>query len=89
MGRRLLSIALCFLSLSAVSTAIAVATPRQDPYYEVWCQLGDADPILVKVVDSNAIQIDKDPGGKDTATDQYNNHNPQGWVCWEVGPISP
>jgi hypothetical protein len=88
MGGRLLRIALCFLSLLAVSTAVAVATPRQDPYYEVWCQLGDADPILVKIVDANAIQLGKDPGGKDTATDQYNDHNPQGWLCWEVLPIS-
>lgn len=89
MGRRLLCAVICVLSLSAVSTAVAGATPREDPYYEVWCQLDDADPILVKVVDANAIQLERDPGGKDTATDEYNDHNPQGWVCWEVGPISP
>lgn len=81
--------ALCIASLSAVPRAVARATPRQDPHYEIWCQLGDADPILVKVVDANAIQLEKDPGGKDTATDQYNDHNPQRWVCWEVGPITP
>ena len=89
MGRRLLCVVLTALSLSVVSTAGAAATPRQDAYYEVWCRLGDADPILVKIVDAEAIQLEKDPGGKDTATDRYNEHNPQGWVCWEIGPISP
>ena len=81
--------AICVLAFSGVATAVAAATPRQDPYYEIWCQLDDAAPVLVKVVDASAIQLEKDPGGKDTATDQYNDHNPQGWVCWEVGPISP
>ena len=89
MGKRLLCVALCILAWSGVSTAVAAATPRQDPYYEIWCQLGDAAPVLVKIVDVSAIQLEKDPGGKDTATDQYNDHNPQGWACWEVGPITP
>src|SRR6478752_4116004 len=33
---------------------------------------GAEDDVLAKRVDARAIQLDKDPGGKDTATERYN-----------------
>lgn len=73
-------------ALSSASTASAVPpdTPRQDPYVEIVCT-SSTDSYLAKRVDARAIQPDKDPGGKDTATTQYNTHNPFGEVCVESG----
>ena len=46
---------------------------------------GGEDDVLAKRVDARAIQLDKDPGGKDTATERYNAHAGvvQGWFCAE------
>ena len=47
---------------------------------------GAEDDVLAKRVDARAIQPDKEPGGKDTATAQYNAHAGlvQGWFCAEA-----
>jgi hypothetical protein len=47
---------------------------------------GAEDDVLAKRVDARALQPDKDPGGKDTATDQYNANAGvvQGWFCAEA-----
>jgi len=47
---------------------------------------GVEDDVLAKRVDARAIQPDKDPGGKDTATERYNANAGvvQGWFCGEV-----
>jgi hypothetical protein len=47
---------------------------------------GAEDDVLAKRVDARAIQLDKDPGGKDTATERYNLNAGlvQGWFCVEV-----
>lgn len=44
------------------------------------------DDVLAKRVDARAIQPEKTPGGKDTATEQYNAHAGllQGWFCAEA-----
>jgi len=49
-------------------------------------EAGAEDDVLAKVVDARAIQPDKDPGGKDTATDRYNATAGalQGWFCAEA-----
>jgi hypothetical protein len=46
---------------------------------------GVEDDVLAKRVDARAIQPEKDPGGKDTATDRYNATAGvvQGWFCAE------
>jgi hypothetical protein len=47
---------------------------------------GVEDDVLAKRVDARAIQPEKSPGGKDTATEQYNEHAGlvQGWFCGEL-----
>jgi len=47
---------------------------------------GDEDDVLAKRVDARAIQLDKEPGGKDTATERYNANAGvvQGWFCAEL-----
>jgi len=47
---------------------------------------GVEDDVLAKRLDSRAIQPDKDPGGKDTATERFNATAGlvQGWFCDEV-----
>jgi hypothetical protein len=51
---------------------------------------GAEDDVLAKRVDARAIQLEKDPGGKDTATERYNATAGvvQGWFCAEFGPIA-
>ena len=46
---------------------------------------GVEDDVLAKRVDARAIQPDKDPGGKDTATERFNATAGlvQGWFCGE------
>ena len=46
----------------------------------------EEDDVLAKRVDARAIQREKDPGGKDTATARYNAHAGvvQGWFCAEA-----
>jgi hypothetical protein len=76
-------------AMLAVPIAGASASPRQDSYYEIWCQPAEGDAYLAKRVNARAIQLDKDPGGKDTATEQYNENNPFGETCSEGELISP
>ena len=47
---------------------------------------GLEDDVLAKRVDARAIQLDKNPGGKDTATERYNLTAGlvQGWFCAEI-----
>ena len=47
---------------------------------------GAEDDVLAKRVDARAIQLGKDPGGKDTATERYNLTAGlvQGWFCAEI-----
>ena len=47
---------------------------------------GVEDDVLAKRVDARAVQLDKDPGGKDTATERYNLTAGvvQGWFCAEM-----
>ena len=47
---------------------------------------GAEDDVLAKRVDARAVQLDKDPGGKDTATERYNATAGavQGWFCAEL-----
>ena len=47
---------------------------------------GAEDDVLAKRVDARAIQPEKDPGGKDTATARYNATAGvvQGWFCGEA-----
>ena len=47
---------------------------------------GAEDDVLAKRVDAQAIQPEKDPGGKDTATEHYNATAGvvQGWFCGEA-----
>jgi hypothetical protein len=87
--RRLGGIALgVVISLSLSSSALAGQTPRQDSYYEIWCSnAGTGITYLAKTVDARSIQPEKEPGGKDTATAQYNANNPFGEVCFSVGPL--
>jgi hypothetical protein len=66
--------------------AAAPSTPRQDPYVEITCST-ESTSYLAKRVDARAIQPDKDPGGKDTATVEYNANNPFGEVCTESPTI--
>ena len=42
--------------------------------------------MLAKRVDARAVQLDKDPSGKDTATERYNATAGvvQGWFCAEM-----
>jgi len=76
---------------TAIPSVAVAATPRQDAYYEIWCTV-DEDPTttyLAKIVDARAIQLDKEPGGKDTATEKFNANNPYGEHCVESGPFAP
>jgi hypothetical protein len=47
---------------------------------------GTEDDVIAKRVDARAIQPEKDPGGKDTATDRFNATAGvvQGWFCGEA-----
>jgi hypothetical protein len=47
---------------------------------------GAEDDVIAKRVDARAIQPEKDPGGKDTATERYNATAGvvQGWFCGEA-----
>jgi len=66
----------------------APSTPRHDSYVEITCST-ETSSYLAKRVDASAIQPEKDPGGKDTATAEYNANNPFGEVCVEGAPIVP
>lgn len=78
-------------SMFLVSTALAASdtTSRGDSYYEIWCIPDGGTAYLAKRVDAKAIQLDKDPGGKDTATEQFNANNPYGEYCFEGDLITP
>jgi ABC-type sugar transport system substrate-binding protein len=77
------------LSCAGAAVAAQNTTPRHDAHYEIWCTVQGQDAYLAKRVDANAIQFDKDPGGKDTATEHYNLNNPFGEVCAESQLIQP
>ena len=49
-------------------------------------EAGAEDDVLAKRVDARAGQLDKDPGGKDTATERYNATAGvvQVWFCAEM-----
>ena len=78
-------------SMLIVSTVLAASetTPRGDSYYEIWCTPAEGSAYLAKRVDARAIQLDKDPGGKDTATERFNDNNPFGEHCVEGDLITP
>ncbi len=65
------------------------SSPRAESHYEIWCTTSTGDTYLAKRVDARAIQLDKDPGGKDTATEHFNENNPYGEHCVELGPFTP
>jgi hypothetical protein len=62
-------------------TGAASVTPG-----DVSAEGGSEDDVLAKRVDARAVQLDKDPGGKDTATERYNATAGvvQGWFCAEL-----
>ena len=74
-----------------VSNAMGASpsSPRADSHYEIWCTTSGGEPYLAKRVDASGIQPDKDPGGKDTATEHFNANNPYGEHCVEFGPVTP
>lgn len=65
---------------NADGTGAASVTPNN-----ATAEAGAEDDVLAKRVDARAVQLDKDPGGKDTATDRYNANAGvvQGWFCAE------
>ena len=75
--------------VAPVSNAMGASpsSPRTDAHYEIWCTTSSGDTYLAKRVDARAIQLDKDPGGKDTATERFNANNPFGEHCAEFGPF--
>jgi hypothetical protein len=77
------------LAATAEAGAASPTTPRVDAHYEIWCTTSSGEVYLAKRVDLRAIQLDKDPGGKDTATERFNANNPYGEQCVEFGPITP
>jgi hypothetical protein len=90
--RKLIVLAAGAAALAApVSNAGAASptTPRADSHYEIWCTTSSGDTYLAKRVDASAIQPDKDPGGKDTATQHFNENNPYGEHCVESGLVTP
>lgn len=78
-------------SMLMASTVLAASdtTPRGDSYYEIWCTPQEGPAYLAKRVDASAIQPDKDPGGKDTATERFNENNPFGEHCVMGDLINP
>lgn len=77
------------LGSSSAALGASPTTPRHDGYYEIWCTTLDGSRYLAKRVDDTAIQYDKTPGGKDTATAEFNEHNPFGDVCAPGDVIQP
>ena len=89
MRKLTLSIVTCAGLLAAASPAAASsATTRAESHYEIWCTTATGETYLAKVVDALAIQLDKTPGGKDTATEKFNENNPYGEHCVERGPFA-
>ena len=66
---------------NADGTGAASVTPG-----DASAERGAEDDVLAKRVDARAVQLDKDPGGKDTATERYNlvAGVVQGWFCAEM-----
>ena len=82
--------AVALTALAGLPATAGGATPRQDSYYEIWCYSAPTDTwYLAKRVDARAIQPEREPGGKDTATERFNENNPYGETCHEEGPITP
>jgi hypothetical protein len=84
---RLLIVICAGLVTAASPAAASSATTRADGYYEIWCRTAPGDTYLAKVVDERADQLEKNPGGKDTATEKFNENNPFGEHCIERGPF--
>jgi hypothetical protein len=84
MGKALLATILA--AVFAVGLAIP-AVARSDTRVEIWCETEEGDQMLWKVVDVNAIQLSKDPGGIDGAVDNFNHNNPYGEHC-QIGPFT-
>jgi hypothetical protein len=76
-------------SLAPTAAAAVGTTPRVDPYHEIWCTTATGDVYLAKRVDARAIQPERDPGGKDTATERFNENNPYGEHCVEGALVTP
>ena len=68
-------------ALNADGTGATSVTPG-----DASAEAGAEDDVLAKRVDARAVQPDKDPGGKDTATERYNANAGvvQGWFCAET-----
>ena len=66
---------------NADGTGAASVTPG-----DASAERGAEDDVLAKRVDARAVQLDKNPGGKDTATERYNATAGivQGWFCAET-----
>ena len=91
MRRLLILLAVLAVGIGATPAAGAPATTtRADTYYEAFCyQASTGIWWGPKRVDVHAEQLDKTPGGEDTAMVNYNLHNPDGWVCELRGPYTP
>lgn len=81
--------ALALVAPVSSASGASPSTPRAESHYEIWCTTSTGDTYLAKRVDARAIQLDKDPGGKDTATENFNENNPYGEHCVELGPFTP
>jgi hypothetical protein len=66
------------------SAPVALATPRADSYYEVWCTDADGNLVQAESVDAHAIE----QGGKANAIELFSRNYPFGWTCWAMGPFS-
>jgi hypothetical protein len=84
----LLAAVAAFAAPASNAAGASPTTPRTDSHYEIWCTSADGDGYLAKRVDAHAIQPDKAPGGKDTATEHFNQNNPYGEHCVEYGPFT-
>jgi hypothetical protein len=85
----IVSAAIALLAPVSSASGASPSSPRAESHYEVWCTTSTGDTYLAKRVDAHAIQLDKTPGGKDTATEHFNENNPYGEHCVELGPFTP
>jgi hypothetical protein len=81
--------ALALVAPVSSASGASPSSPRAESHYEIWCTTSTGDTYLAKRVDARAIQLDKNPGGKDTATEHFNENNPYGEHCVELGPFTP
>jgi hypothetical protein len=81
--------AIALLAPVSSASGASPSSPRAESHYEIWCTTSTGETYLAKRVDARAIQLDKNPGGKDTATEHFNENNPYGEHCVELGPFTP